>query len=127
VNADTTEDGDMAVLCFARETTESTTGFAAYDLPLDAIAAKLGGEGNFKFLSPLHRPPITSLGRSGQAVDYRFVVVELDVTEAEAANWRAGFYKLALSSAEVLKKLGQPNTSLEAENEVSATHTPKGR
>jgi hypothetical protein len=31
------------------------------------------------------------------------VVVELDVTEAEAANWRAGFYKVAFSPAEILK------------------------
>jgi hypothetical protein len=67
------------------------SGFAAYELPIGTIAAKLGGERNFQFLSPLHRPPITSLGRSRQAVDYRFVVVELDVAEAEAANWRAGF------------------------------------
>jgi hypothetical protein len=68
----------MAVLWFAREAIESTRGFAAYELPIDTIAAKLGGKRNFQFLSPLHRPPITSLGRSGQAVDYRLVVVELE-------------------------------------------------
>jgi hypothetical protein len=64
----------MAVLWFACEAIESTRGFAAYELPIHTIAAKLEGEGNFQFLSPLHRSPITSLGRSGEAVDYRFVV-----------------------------------------------------
>jgi hypothetical protein len=113
----TLREGDMAVLWFACEAIESTRGFAAYELPIHTIAAKLEGEGNFQFLSPLHRSPITSLGRSGEAVDYRFVVVELDVTEAEAANWRAGFYKVAFSPAEVLEKLGQPNNALEAEKE----------
>ena len=117
----------MGVLWFARQGMDSTSGFPAYDLPVDIIATKLGGERNFQFLSPLHCPPITSLGRSEEAVDYRLVLMEVDEAEADAANWRAGFYKLALSPAEVLKKLGQPNTSLEAENEVSATHTPKGR
>jgi hypothetical protein len=107
----------MAVLWFAREAIESTRGFAAYELPIDTLTAKLGGERNFQFLSPLHRPPITSLGRSGQAVDYRLVVVELEVPKAEAANWRAGFYKVAFSPVEVLKKLGQPNTTLEADND----------
>lgn len=106
----------MAVLWFAREAIESTKGFAAYDLPIDTMAARLGGECNFQFLTPLHRPPITSLGRSGQAVDYRLVVVELEVREAEAAKWRAGFYKVAFSPIEVLEKLGQPNTALKAGN-----------
>jgi hypothetical protein len=121
ISADTSLGDDMAVLWFAREAIESTRGFAAYELPIDAIATNLGGESNFQFLSPLHRPPITSLGRSRQAVDYRFVVVELDVMEAEAANWRAGFYKVAFSPPEVLEKLGQPNTALEAEDDGNAS------
>ena len=61
--------------------------------------------------STLHAAPITSLGRSGQAVDYRFVVIELDDMEAEAANWRAGFYKTAFSPVEVVTKLGKPNAA----------------
>jgi hypothetical protein len=67
---------------------------------------------SFQFLSPLHSPPINSLGRSGQAVDYRLVVIELDDMEAEAANWRAGFYKIAFSPVEVVGKLGEPNAAL---------------
>jgi len=88
----------------------STSGFAAYELPIQDIA-KLGRERNFQFPSPLHAAPITSLGRSGQAVDYRFVVIELDDMEAEAANWRAGFYKTAFSPVEVVTKLGKPNAA----------------
>jgi len=101
----------MAVLWFAREGIDSTSGFAAYELPIQDIAAKLGRERNFQFLSPLHAAPITALGRSGQAVDYRFVVIELDDMEAEAANWRAGFYKTAFSPVEVVTKLGKPNAA----------------
>jgi hypothetical protein len=71
----------MGVLWFARQGIDSTSGFPAYDLPVDIIAANLGGERNFQFLSPLHSPPITSLGRSEQAVDYRLVLMELDETE----------------------------------------------
>jgi hypothetical protein len=44
------------------------------------------------------------------------VVVELEVREAEATKWRAGFYKVAFSPVEVLEKLGQPNTAATAEN-----------
>jgi hypothetical protein len=102
----------MAVLWFARKGIDSTSGFAAYELPIQTIAAKLGRERNFQFLSPLHSPPITSLGRSGEAVDYRLVVIELDDMEAEAANWRAGFYKIAFSPVEVVGKLGEPNAAL---------------
>jgi hypothetical protein len=105
----------MAVLWFAREGIGSTSGFAAYQLPIENIAAKLGRERNFQFLSPLHIPPINSLGRSGKAVDYRSVVIELDEAEAEAANWRAGFYKIAFSPVEVVTKLGKPNI-LEAQH-----------
>jgi len=97
----------MAVLWFARKSIDSTTGFAAYELPIQNIAAKLGMERNFQFLSPLHIPPINSLGRSEQAIDYRLVVIELDEAEAEAANWRAGFYKVAFSPTEVVTKLGK--------------------
>ena len=97
---------------FARNGIDSTSGFAAYELPIQNIAAKLGRDRNFQFLSPLHTPPINSLGRSGQAVDYRFVVLELDDTEAEAANWRAGFYKIAFSPVELVGKLGEPNAAL---------------
>jgi hypothetical protein len=42
-------------------------------------------------------------------VDYRLVVLELDVTEAEAAKWRPGFYKVILTPVEGVIKLGQPN------------------
>jgi hypothetical protein len=98
----------MAVLWFAREGIESTTGFAAYDLPLKTVVTNLGGERNFQFLSRPDRPPVTSLGHSGHAVDYRLVILELDVTEADAANWRAGFYKVAFSPVEVWERLGQP-------------------
>jgi hypothetical protein len=98
----------MAVLWFAREGIDSTTGFAAYELPIEDIAAKLGKERNFQFLSPLHTAPINSLGRSEQAVDYRLVVIELDEMEAEAANWRAGFYRVEFSPTEIVTKLGKP-------------------
>ena len=101
----------MAVLWFARTAIDSTSGFAAYELPIQNIAARLGRKRNFEFLSPLDAPPITSLGRSGQAVDYRFVVIELDDAEAEAANWRAGFYKIAFSPVEIVGKLGEPNAT----------------
>jgi hypothetical protein len=100
----------MGVLWFARQGMDSTTGFAAYELPIDTMAAKLGGKDNFTFLSSLYSPPITCLGRSERAVDYRLVLIELDDVEAEAANWRAGFYKIAFSPVEVVGKLGQPNT-----------------
>jgi hypothetical protein len=43
------------------------------------------------------------------------VVIELDEAEAEATNWRAGFYKIAFSPVEVVTKLGKPNV-LEAEH-----------
>ena len=101
----------MAVLWFAREGMDSTSGFAAYELPIENIAAKLGKERNFQFLSPLHTPPINSLGRSEEAIDYRWVVIELDESEAEGANWRAGFYKIACSPVEVMTKLGKPNAA----------------
>jgi hypothetical protein len=42
---------------------------------------------------------------------YRLVLIELDEAEAEAANWRAGFYKLAFSPVEVVGKLGEPSNS----------------
>jgi hypothetical protein len=42
-------------------------------------------------------------------------VIELDEAEAEAANWRAGFYKIAFSPVEVVTKLGKPNI-LEAQH-----------
>ena len=101
----------MAVLWFAREGTDSTSGFAAYELPIQNIAAKLGRKLTFKFLSPLHTPPINSLGRSEHAVDYRLVVVELDEAEAEASNWRAGFYKVGFSPVEIVGKLGEPTAA----------------
>src|SRR5262249_57725918 len=100
----------VGVLWFARKGMASKTGLGAYELPIDPMAAKLGGKGNFTFLSPFYSPPITSLGRSERAVDYRLVLIELDDVEAEAANWRAGFYKIAFSPVEVVGKLGQPNT-----------------
>src|SRR5262245_8940242 len=108
----------MAVLWFAREGIESATGFAAYDLPLKTIVTNLGGERNFQFHSRLDRPPLSSLGHSGHAVDYRFVLLELGVTEVEAANWRAGFCKVAFSPVEVWEKLGQP---LEAGQQLAGT------
>ena len=37
----------MGVLWFARQGIDSTSGFAAYDLPVDIIATNLGGERNF--------------------------------------------------------------------------------
>ena len=102
----------MGVLWFARLGVDSTSGFPAYELPIDAIAARLGANCNFQFLAPLYRPPITSLGRSELAVDYRSVVIELDEAEAKAADWRAGFYKIAFSPVEVVGKLGEPSNSL---------------
>ena len=60
----------MAVLWFARKGIDSTSGFAAYELPIENIAAKLGKERNFQFLSPLHTPPIDSLSHSAQAVGW---------------------------------------------------------
>jgi hypothetical protein len=57
-------------------------------------------------------PPINSLGRSEQAIDYRLVVIELDEAAAEAANWRAGFYKVAFSPTEAVRKLGKPTPPL---------------
>lgn len=96
----------MGVLWFARQGIDSTSGFAAYDLPVDIIATNLGGERNFQFISPLHSPPIDSLGRSEEAVDYRLVLMEVDEAEADAANWRAGFYKLALNPVEVVEGWG---------------------
>jgi hypothetical protein len=101
----------MGVLWFARQGIDSTSGFAAYELPVGIIAAKLGGGRNFQFLSSLHSPPITSLGRSEQAVDYRLVLMELDEAEADAVNWRAGFYKIAFSPVEVVGKLGNTKAS----------------
>jgi hypothetical protein len=38
--------------------------------------------------------------------------MELDEAEADAANWRAGFYKLALNPVEVVGRLGKPRTRL---------------
>jgi hypothetical protein len=35
--------------------------------------------------------------------------MELDEAEADAANWRAAFYKIAFNPAEVVGKLGKPN------------------
>jgi len=43
-------------LWFARKGFDSTSGFPAYELPIQNIAAKLGRERNFQFLSPLHIP-----------------------------------------------------------------------
>ena len=114
----------MGVLWFAREGIDSTIGFAAYDLPLKTIVTNLGGERNFQFYSRLDRPPLTSLARSGHAVDHRLVLLELDVTEAETANWRAGFYKVAFSRVEVWEKLGQP---LEAGQHLASTSGRKKR
>jgi len=99
----------MAMLWFAREGLEATRGFAAFQFPIQTIVSKLGGKRNFRFLSRLDRPPITVLGRSTHEVDYRLVVLELDVPEAEAARWRPGFYNVAFSPAEVVVKLGQPS------------------
>jgi hypothetical protein len=64
------------VSSFASEAPESTRGFAAHEFPIGTIAAKLGVERKNQFPSLLHRPPITSLGRSGRAVDYGLVVVD---------------------------------------------------
>ena len=75
----------MGVLWFARQGIDSTSGFPAYELPIHTIAARLGAKCNFQFLSPLYKPPITSLGRSERAVDYRLVLIELDEAEAKAA------------------------------------------
>ena len=36
------------------------------------------------------------------------MVIALDEAEAEIANWRAGFYKIAFSPVEVVTKLGKP-------------------
>ena len=113
----------MGVLWFAREGIDSAIGFAAYDLPLKTIVTNLGGERNFQFYSRLDRPPLTSLARSGQ-VDHRLVLLELDVTEAETANSRAGFYKVAFSPVEVWEKLGQP---LEAGQHLASTSGRKKR
>jgi hypothetical protein len=101
----------MAVLWFARNGIDSTSGIAAYELSIQNLAAKLGRKVGFQFLSPLHTPPINSLGRSVHAVDYRLVVIELDEAEAEASNWRAGFYKIALSPVEIVRKLGEPTAA----------------
>ena len=102
----------MGVLWFARQGLDSTSGFPAYELPIHTLAARLGANCNFQFLSPLYRPPITALGRSERAVDYRLVVIELDEAEAKAVDWRAGFYKIAFSPVEVVGKLGEPSNSL---------------
>jgi hypothetical protein len=72
------------VSSFASEAPESTRGFAAYELPIGTITAKLKVERKNQFLSPLR-------GAAGKQLIIARVVVELDVTEAEAANWRAGF------------------------------------
>jgi hypothetical protein len=101
----------MAALWFAREGPDATKGFAAYQLPIQTIVSKLGGKRNFHFLSRLDTPPITALGRSTHEVDYRLVVLELDVTEAEAVKWRPGFYKVAFSPVEAVVKLGQPSAA----------------
>jgi hypothetical protein len=37
--------------------------------------------------------------------------MELDEAEADAVNWRAGFYKIAFSPVEVVGKLGNPKAS----------------
>ena len=74
--------------------------------------SRLSWEGNAISSSYHHSTsPINSLGRSAQAVDYRFVVIELDDMEAEAVNWRAGFYKTAFSLVEIVTKLGKPNAT----------------
>jgi hypothetical protein len=99
----------MAVLWFAREGPDATRGFPAFDFPIETIASKLGGKRNFEFLSSLDAPPITVLGRSSDAVDYRLSLLELDDIEAEAVKWRAGFYRIAFSPAQVVGKLGKPN------------------
>jgi hypothetical protein len=63
------------VSSFAGEATDSTRGFAAYELPTGTITAKLKAERKNPFLSPLRR-----------AAGKQLIKVELDVTEAEAAS-----------------------------------------
>jgi hypothetical protein len=52
----------MAVLWFAREGIDSTSGFAAYELPIQDIATKLGRAGFYKTaFSPVEI--VTKLGK----------------------------------------------------------------
>jgi hypothetical protein len=99
----------VAALWFARQGPDNTKGVVAYEFPIETFVSKLGGKRIFRFLSPLDTPPITALGRSTHEVDYRFVVLELDTLEAEAARWRPGFYTVGLSPVEVVLKLGRRN------------------
>jgi hypothetical protein len=103
---------EMAVLWFVHEGSEGVRGFPAYQLPIQQIVIKLGGQQNFKFLFPLHKPPATvGTVKSGHVADYGRVVLQLDSMDAKILKWRAGFYEVRHDRSEIVEQLGEPNAA----------------
>ena len=99
----------MVKVWFVREGPEPTRGDPAYQLPLKSCVATLGLAQHHWLSGPDRTPRFgDQTARLTGISDYRHVVCEIEEAQAKAGGWKAGFYRIDLSPAEVVEKLGPP-------------------
>ena len=99
----------MVKVWFAREGPEPTRGGPAYELPVESCIETLGLIER-QWLSGLDQTPRfgNQTPRLGGIADYRHVVCEIEQTGSGASGWKAGYYRVDLSPAEAVERLGPP-------------------
>ncbi len=99
----------MVNIWFVREGPEPTRAVPAYELPLDTCVKTLGLEERH-WISALTSTPRfgDQTSRLSGIAGYRHVVCEIDDGESGVSGWKAGFYRVDVSPAEAVERLGPP-------------------
>jgi len=100
----------MVKVWFVREGPEPTRGGPAYELPLATCVEVLGLTVDH-FLSGLERTPRfgDQTARLAGIADYRHVVCEIEDADVAARGWKTGYYRIELSPAQAIERLGRPH------------------
>jgi hypothetical protein len=104
----------MTKVWFVKEGPDPTRGGPAYNLPHDSCVSQLG-LAKSQWLSGLNKAPRfgDQTSRVVGVAAYRYVVCEVDDSEAAEYDWKAGFYRLEIGPQEVGKRLGPWNSEAE--------------
>jgi hypothetical protein len=117
---------DMAKIWPVYAGTEPTRGVPWAELPF-AKAISLFELGQDNFISGLQSTPrFGDQNRASWNLGFKYIVVEVDPSEAEKAKWQAGFYKSQLTPDEAFNKLIQYVVASEfgEEDVLRVTHDP---
>jgi hypothetical protein len=94
---------------FVRDGPQEQRGSSAYDEALETCVDRLGLRRE-QWIANLEKSPRFGDQSKPRSIfdPYRHVVCKIDDAEAKSTNWKAGYYRIALSPEEVIAILGPP-------------------